>query len=331
MTHGDLKTKYLIGYDKANITSSYPSLTDYEIATVFDKAYNALIAQKLTGNNPRRVSFEGDTKAIEDLRPLITTKKANAYKSYYLKDEYYWENTSLGDIAPDSTEDPLSAEFANKHNIVRLGTKATGSPYSAKGYGPYTLEELTDENGDAVEVGIYYQFINNEDVSKDRTVWVLVQKEGIADTSNGVENLVEFSLPTNMMYYIQSVVSLNKSGFAPTSTVVTLVSHEVAKNFFATNYNKPWIKNTIGYIENEKITLLYDSFEYDKKPSDLFITFIKEPTKFVKADNTVDFTSEFELNETMAEELVNLAIIMSLETVESTRLTSKVQTRPLES
>ena len=67
MTHGGLKTKYLIGYDKANITSSYPSLTDYEIATILDKAYLALIAEKVTGNNPRRQVFEGDVKAISDL------------------------------------------------------------------------------------------------------------------------------------------------------------------------------------------------------------------------------------------------------------------------
>jgi hypothetical protein len=57
----------MIEYDKANVTSSYPSLTEYEVATVLDKAYNALIAQKITGNNIRRSGFETDTKAISDL------------------------------------------------------------------------------------------------------------------------------------------------------------------------------------------------------------------------------------------------------------------------
>lgn len=74
MTHSDIKTKFLIEYDKANITSSYPSLTDYEIATLLDKAYYALINQKVTGNNPRQAGFEADNKAIEDIQPLITTK-----------------------------------------------------------------------------------------------------------------------------------------------------------------------------------------------------------------------------------------------------------------
>ena len=71
MTHKDIYTKFMIEYDKANVTSSYPSLTEYEVATLLDKAYNALIAQKFTGNNLRRLPFEGDTKVITDLEPLI--------------------------------------------------------------------------------------------------------------------------------------------------------------------------------------------------------------------------------------------------------------------
>ena len=71
MTHKDIYTKFMIEYDKANVTSSYPSLTEYEVATLLDKAYLALIAQKFTGNNLRRVPFEYDEKAIADLAPLV--------------------------------------------------------------------------------------------------------------------------------------------------------------------------------------------------------------------------------------------------------------------
>lgn len=78
----------MIEYDKANVTSSYPSLTEYEVATVLDKAYNALIAQKVTGNNYRRSTLEADTKAVSDLQNLIVTTdiflnsdtKPNTYK-----------------------------------------------------------------------------------------------------------------------------------------------------------------------------------------------------------------------------------------------------------
>lgn len=75
MTYNDIVKKFLIQYDKDDNTSSYPSLTTYEIATILDKAYLALIAQKLTGNNTRGVPFEGDIKAIEDIRPLLKTSE----------------------------------------------------------------------------------------------------------------------------------------------------------------------------------------------------------------------------------------------------------------
>ena len=71
MTHNDIYTKFMIEYDKANVTSSYPSLTKYEVATILDKAYYALIAQKVTGNNPRQIPFESDVKAIADVQPLV--------------------------------------------------------------------------------------------------------------------------------------------------------------------------------------------------------------------------------------------------------------------
>lgn len=74
MTYGDIKTKFLIEYDKDDITSSYPSLTDYEIGTILDKAYLAIIAEKFTGNNSRRQAFETDVKAIEDLKGLVSTE-----------------------------------------------------------------------------------------------------------------------------------------------------------------------------------------------------------------------------------------------------------------
>lgn len=73
MTYQDVFTKFMIEYDKDDVTSSYPSLTKYEQATLLDKAYLALIAQKVTGNNPRQVAFDGDIKAIEDLQSLIST------------------------------------------------------------------------------------------------------------------------------------------------------------------------------------------------------------------------------------------------------------------
>lgn len=81
MTHKDIYTKFMIEYDKANVTYSYPQLSEDEIAIMLDKAYNAIIAQKITGNNPRGVGFEVDVKVVEDLRPLIKVQDVSFTES----------------------------------------------------------------------------------------------------------------------------------------------------------------------------------------------------------------------------------------------------------
>ena len=73
MTYNDIQQNFLIEYDKADVSSSYPSLTNEEIAAILDKAMYALIAQKVTGNNPRKVALDMDSKAMSDIAPLIDT------------------------------------------------------------------------------------------------------------------------------------------------------------------------------------------------------------------------------------------------------------------
>lgn len=94
MTHEDIYTKFMIEYDKANVATSYSSLTKYEIATVLDKAYLALIAQKTTGSNFRKVGFEADVKSIEDMRPLVI----RSVFSKSLDTEYVANNEYIYDI-----------------------------------------------------------------------------------------------------------------------------------------------------------------------------------------------------------------------------------------
>lgn len=225
-SHSNIKTKFLIEYDKANVTSSYPSLTDYEIAVILNKAYLALIAQKVTGNNPRRAPFEADTKAISDIQELITFS-----------------------VLPHEGAHP----------------SATNSAL-------YDIDKCDE----------------------------------------------------NFLYYISGMINLTGK-----LNPVTLVSHEVAQKFKQSSTNRPWVKNAVAYIEGNAIIALYDNYEYNptgiKAPGDFHITYIKEPQKF-----TENFDGTFELNDTMAEELISLAVIFALENVESARLNTKAQTRGLE-
>lgn len=223
MTYKDIHKKYMIEYDKENVTSSYPSLTTYEIATILDKAYLALIAQKLTGNQ-QRVPFEGDIKAIEDVRNLIASKK----------------------------------------------------------------------------------------ISK-------------SNTTLPIDNAVIYKL-SDILYFLTALVLIDGK-----LVTTNLVNHEIAKNFMRTATNRPWIKNSVCYIEGDNLIVLYDDYSH-KNVGDLQLTYIKQPDKFVDHINGKTFDdTQFALNDTMVEELISLAIIMSLETVESPRLQTKLNTKALES
>ena len=242
MTHSDIYTKFMIEYDKANITSSYPSLTKYEVATILDKAYLALIAQKYTGNNPRKSAFESDMKATEDLQPLIN------------------KFTAIGALSGDNS---------------------------------YTFNTHTETN-----LILYI-----------------------------IDGQIEIK---------ESISSHDKKNHQYENIV--FVSHDIAKKFRATKTNLPWVEQPVGCIENNNVIIYVDPMDvqYNGAQSKAEFTYIKRPAKFAVGQglsvNDYDFgQTKFELSDSMAEELINLAIIMSTEIVESSRLTTKANTRPLES
>ena len=227
MTYENIYTKFMIEYDKANITSSYPSLTEYEVATILDKAYLALIGQKVSGNNIRRSTIESDVKSISDIQPLIKTKSF------------------------DLTDDDI---ISNRK----------------------------------------YCKINGKNV--------------------------------DFLYFISATIARNDI-----NVPVKLITHESVQKFFETDYNKPWIKIPVCYIDNDTLYIIYENKE-NVSISNLNLTYIKNPIKFVVDNDNYNFSSntDFECNDSMAEELISLAVTFALENVESSRLNNKLNTRGLE-
>lgn len=71
----------------------------------------------------------------------------------------------------------------------------------------------------------------------------------------------------------------------------------------------------------------YSSQDYEG--FDVALTYIAKPISFT--DTIVNWRSTIlEVNDSMAEELISLALVFALENVESPRLTSKIQTKGLE-
>jgi len=116
---------------------------------------------------------------------------------------------------------------------------------------------------------------------------------------------------------------------------VLLISHNDAIKFMATDYNLPWVKHPVCYMDSYGINVLVDSYKFLKENNtitDFEVTYIKQPAKFANAEDK-SFTDDvvFELNDSMAEELINLAIVLATETVESQRQQTKNNLRTLES
>lgn len=361
MTHKDIFTKFMIEYDKANVTSSYPSLTEYEIATFLDKAYMALIAQKVTGNNIRRSALEADTKSVADLQPLITTKLLYFYPGD--------TQITIDDVLYDGDDDAQEIQTS-----INVADKKSRNPMPPGKKGSYTY------NGDAgqvVEIGQSHAGANSafrnrsipDNVRSTRipddmlyfvSALTAVDVQKIAGVMNDeqfgeIENIIKPMDNKDSDYYVNYVKRYR-------AVPVQLTNHQTAQKFFATAHNIPWVKNPVCYIEDGYIYLVADpivgiaEIAFDKNngvesvngryAERLSLTYVKKPNLFVKdsLDQNDSFSEpsqsstdehkalwKFELNDVAAEELISLAISYALENVESPRLNAHLGIRGLES
>lgn len=171
---------------------------------------------------------------------------------------------------------------------------------------------------------------------------LLVTKSATPTNTNpsGITNAFVCTLPDDpkMLYYVSATMRLYTVNAVPGRDPdvlrvlpVSMISHIQAQRFFASPVNMPWIKNPVAYIEGNTITVLYDKYEMGRQqgaPRDLAITYIMEPKKFSPSLSTSN--TEIEINDSMVEELINLAIVLAGEIVESPRMQTKAQLRQLE-
>ena len=310
MTHKDIYTKFMIEYDKANVTSSYPSLTEYEVATLLDKAYLALIAQKVTGNNPRRVPFEADNKNIADIQPLVTHKDLTLLRTghepaanitqFKLPDDYLYTVSTMLNAQ-------MHKDGVNPDNVHLEEVKV------------YSPQDIGFQNVDPDNIYVnWYETYDNNPSGEFVEISDVYggQAPEVNQGSGSSEQSGEFQITANPM---------DKQFFR--YVPVKLVTHEVAEKFFLTPYNLPWVKIPVSYIESNTVKIVYDSVKQPNVSdgSAVHFTYIRRPKQF-----TDGFIGKFELSDSMAEELINLAIAMALENVESPRLSTKLNTRGLE-
>ena len=118
------------------------------------------------------------------------------------------------------------------------------------------------------------------------------------------------------MFFIDAVLN-----FGSNKAVVGLVTHDVAKRFRKTHNNNPWIANPVGVIEDNTLYIYYDSIDMVSDNYTVDITYIKTPTKIE------DLPAEgmMEIPEYMQHEVVNRAVELALDDIESKRAQTKNQ------
>ena len=410
MTHKDIYIKFMIEYDKANVTSSYPSLTEYEVATVLDKAYNALIAQKVTGNNFRRSTFESDIKSIADLQPLIKSvileEKHSSDDNFNSLNASLVSNTHTYDLNINTNKFlyflqcyitkgnrqinkegnlDLASTYLNREkvqqkiidiDIVRAETQIDAKVvvegddcYPFKDISPIKLDKAcvvsAGIDGDNIPQGTEVIAILSENGYIDENSEIVSYDQGevsfVFNPDNYQnKNYVTFAL-SSQLQSLQDIIYANIQVYHNEQQEllvlpVKLLNHELVNQFYVTGHNLPWIKDPVCYLENDELVVVSDP--YDNANTDkVQLLYIKQPNLFVKSeetlsdivdgsetkdagqfsvtDNGIDITDQyidyqFELNDTMAEELISLAIAFALENVESPRLTPRLNMRGLE-
>lgn len=125
----------------------------------------------------------------------------------------------------------------------------------------------------------------------------------------------------NRMFFIDAMLNFNDK-----KANVTLVSHNTAQKFKKTHDNNPWIETPVGVIEDNTLYVYYDDISMNSTSYSVDITYVKYPTK-VEDLPTAGMT---EIPEYMQHEVVNRAVELALEDIESRRVQTKQQLNQLD-
>lgn len=311
MTHKDIYTKFMIEYDKAGASTSYPSLTEYEVATVLDKAYNALIAQKVTGNNYRRATFESDIKSIADLGPLVDTHIFNGVQDTDVAPNVYKFNIAtykknvpspllqyrlysaiaaniemVDDGESDSDQSIYVLIWLNRENKFAIQDLSENDPisYYSSTTDQSTQEMLDDLNQRITNDDPFYLYGQGENPS---LYYFTGNTAGVVDSITN-DRLVDEN--TRLLYFIQGSMQYN----GPKNTIINNNGQNEDHFFTATSIESERVADTVttnynpidGIFRNRNVPVKLVNHEMAQRffTSASNIPWIKQPVCFIEGD-----------------------------------------------
>lgn len=142
------------------------------------------------------------------------------------------------------------------------------------------------------------------------------------DSSTNVLTVEDFSNSNRRMFYVNAVLHFNTDQIAN----CILVSHQDSRKFLKTHSNDPWIDIPVATLENNKLKVFIDVHSMNS-PYSIDITYVQFPPK-------IDYTQESQdiniVPDRVMNEVINRAVILALDNIESTRTQTKVQLNNLQ-
>lgn len=122
------------------------------------------------------------------------------------------------------------------------------------------------------------------------------------------------------MFFIDAVLH-----WGDKQAVVELVSHEIARNFTKTYNNNPWIEKPVATLQDNSLIIYIDPIEMTGSYT-VDITYVKHPTLITDLPSETGLT---EVPEYVQNEIVNKAVQLALDNIESQRVQIKSQLNTL--
>ena len=205
------------------------------------------------------------------------------------------------------------------------------APSVAFGGSPAFLPEEIDywlNQGLYQEINTKFTGNNTLKTSFEGNVKRIHDLEGLIRTDKNVEIITETDVNRfyvlnlnsgNRMFFVDAIVNSGNK-----KANVALVDHITAQRFRKTYNNDPWIETPVGVIEDNALYVYYDT--HTLSPGSIDITYVKTPTKI----EDLPPAGMDEIPEYMQYEVVNRAVELALEDIESKRVQTKVQLNQLD-
>ena len=150
--------------------------------------------------------------------------------------------------------------------------------------------------------------------------------EGLVKTDKGVSltpesnsnvlTLSNYSNNNQRMLYVNGVLHFNNS-----AANCILVSHADSRGFIKAYNNDPWIDSPIAVLEDDTLKVMIDTHTM-KAPFTIDLTYVSFPPTINSATPTTVIN---QVPDRILYEIINRAVVIALENVESKRSESKLQ------